>query len=151
MDTWQEYRAVYRPGGRVHWFKLIPGLIATAGVAVVLAWCLSFAFENGFYLILVAPFIAGLALAGTWYVTLTWSHCRNKRFAVASSIALALISSLGSYEFGLLKIVGVRNVQRIDLLPAYIQLRMKTDAPRPANRPRANIAQTAGPTLFNTF
>ena len=103
------------------------------------------ALDNGIYLILIAPVIAALALAGVWYLVLTWSHCRNKRAAVAGSLILGLLLYLGSYEFGLLQIVGVRNAQRIDLLPGYVKFRMKTDVPRAAHLPKGKNARVVGP------
>ena len=79
-----------------------------AGIAAIaMAWCLSMAFRNGFYLILIAPFLAALAIAGVWYLVLTWSHCRNKVVATLASVALGLLLYFGYYHICLLQLIGL--------------------------------------------
>ena len=113
------------------------------------------ALQRGFYLIFFAPLIASLAVAGCWYLVLTWSHCRNKAVAGVTSVALGLLLYLGYYHFGLLQIVGARNALRFDLLPTYVQIRMHTDVARDARHPNFRRARPQGPDrvqqAFNWF
>ncbi len=108
IDTPIEARSAYRPSGKVHWFKFIPGLIVAAGTAVVMACCLYVALQKGFYLIFAAPIIAALVVAGVWYLVLKWSHCRNKLVAGVTSVGLGLLLYLGYYELGLIDLFGPR-------------------------------------------
>src|SRR5258708_6914535 len=120
-DAPQQFRAAYRPSGKAAWFKLLVGLLLATGVTIVMAWCLYLALQHGFYLIFFAPLIASLAVAGAWHRVLTWSHCRNRRVAIAISFALALLLYFGYYYVGLLQLIGVQNAHRVDLLPRYLQ------------------------------
>ncbi len=95
MDRTQQSRAFYRPSGHVNWLKFLPGLLASAGVAIAMAWCLFWALQRGFYLIFFAPLIAALPVAGLWYLVLTWSHCRNKGIAAVISVILGSVLYLG--------------------------------------------------------
>jgi hypothetical protein len=144
-DTPGQSRAVYRPSGKVDWLKFLPGLVVAAGAAIFMAWCLFRALNAGVYLIFVAPFIAALAVAGVWYLVLTWSRCRNIIVAAGSSIALALLLYFGYYHVGLLEMIGLENAHRIDLLPWYLKFRMKTDVARDAGRPNPGNARPQGP------
>ena len=98
MDTTGESRTAYRPSGKVDWFKFVPGLLLAGPAAIAMAWCLSMAFQNGFYLIFIAPFFAALAVGGVWYLVLTWSHCRNKAVATLASVTLGLLLYFGYYH-----------------------------------------------------
>ena len=127
LNNPQESRAVYRHSGKVDWLKFLPGLVVTAGVAIVMAWCLFWAYTQGFYWLLFAPMAASFPVIGVWYLVLKWSHCRNRSLAAATSIILAMVLYFGYYQVGVIEAVGVQNAHRIDLLPSYIQFRMKTD------------------------
>jgi hypothetical protein len=155
IDTHRQVRAAYRPSGRVHWFKFIPGLIMTAGTAVVMACCLYVALLKGFYLIFLAPIIGALVVAGVWYLVLTWSHCRNKLVTGLTSVGLGLLLYLGYYEVGFLESVPARFAHRIDWLPRYVKFRMETDVAQDVARPNAKPAGRQGPNrvqqVFNWF
>ncbi len=130
METSQPSRAVYRPSGKVNWFKFLPALVVSSGAAMVMAWCLSWAFQKGLYLIAVAPMIASLVVVVVWLRALRWSHCRNRMVATVVSFMLALLLYLGYYHVGLVQLAGVQNAHRINVLPRYVQLRMQTDVAR---------------------
>jgi hypothetical protein len=155
MDTPEQPRAAYRPSGKVSWLRFLPGLAVTAGLAVVMAGCLFFAFQSGFYLILIAPLLATFPVAGVWYIVLTRSRCRNRAVAVGTSVVLALLLYLGYYYVGLVQIIGIANAGRIDLLPNYVRFRMKTDVARDAhhmgdrNRPQAPAGPDVVRQAFN--
>jgi hypothetical protein len=152
IDAVSQSRAAYRPSGKVNWFKFFPGLAVAAGAAVVMAWCLYFALQRGFYLIFLAPVIASLPVAGVWYLVLIWSHCRNKVVAAVTSLALALLLYLGYYEIGLLHLIGVQNAHRIDMLPRYVQFRMRTDVAQDMHGPNVKRAGRPQPDrVLQTF
>ena len=92
--------------------------------------------------------MASFAVLGVWYLVLTWSHCRNKWVAATTSLLLALMLYLGYYQIGLIEVVGVQNAHRIDLLPLYVQFRMKTDVSRDMHRPVVKQVRRQEPGLF---
>ena len=155
-DDSPESRAIYHPSGKLRWLKFLSGFLVTAGATMVMAWCLAWVFRKGFYLIVLAPIIAALVVAGIWYLVLTWSHCRNKAIAISASFVLGLLLYLGYFEVDLLNVVGVRHAHRLDLLPRYVQFRMKTDVlheahdlnPRHARRPGPNAIEQGFNWLF---
>ncbi|WP_165235508.1 hypothetical protein [Aquisphaera insulae] len=155
MDTPDAPRDVYRPSGKVGWSRFVPGLLAAGGVAAALAWLLNAVLNKGFYLIFVAPFFAALMLGGFWFLVLGWSHCRNTRLAATASVVLALVLYLGYYHVGLLQLIGYENAHRVDILPRYVQFRMKTDVARNAHDVGAKRRPQVGPNgvqqAFNWF
>jgi hypothetical protein len=146
-------RAIYLPSGKVDWLKFLPGLFVAAGAALAMAGCLYIALVKGLYLFFIAPLFATLVVMGVWYGILRWSHCRSKFVATAASLALALLLYGGYYYIGLLQLVGVQNANRIDLLPLYVQQRMKTDVPQhfPDPKPQGAVQRKpdAGEQVFN--
>jgi hypothetical protein len=154
-DPPPDSRPDYRPSGKVAWLRFLIGLVVAAGVAAAMAWCLFFAFWNGFYLIFIAPLIAALPVAGVWHRVVTQSHCRNKRLAASTAFALALLLYFGYFYVGLLHLIGVQNARRIDVLPKYVQFRMNTDVAHDVGRPNVNPAGPRGPNrvqqAFNWF
>jgi hypothetical protein len=138
-------RTGYRPSGKVKWVRFVAGALVTAAVAGLMAVCLFWAFRRGIYLIFVAPLIASAVVGGVWFLALTWSHCRNKRLTAATSILLALLTYLGYYQLGLTQIIGIRNIHRIDILPHYVQFRMKTDLAEDVRFRNVNRGRRAGP------
>jgi len=155
MDTPPQARAVYRPSGKVDWFRFIPGLLVAAGAAIVMAWCLFLSLHKGLYLIFVAPLVVSLPAVGVWYLVLTWTHCRNKMVAAVTSFTLAVLLYFGYYHVGLLQVIGVQNAHRIDLWPRYVLFRLKTDVARDVGRPNARRVARMGPDpveqVFNWF
>ena len=123
-------RAVYRPSGKVRGSQFLLGFLASAAVALVMAWCLAFALRKGFYFYCLVPLLASLPVLGVWFASLSWSHCRNKTLATGASIVLAALLYFGYFHFALLDLIGIRNVQRVDLLPHYVRIRMQTDVPQ---------------------
>ena len=149
MDSTGQARAVYQPSGRVDWVKFVSGLLVAAGTAVLMAWCLFWVNQKGFYYIFVAPLIAALAVGGVWYLVLTWSHCRNKPLATVLSAVLALLLYFGYYHACFLNLVGIRNAHRLDALPRYVQFRMKTDVARDAHQRTSKARVSMAPTAFS--
>ena len=153
QDNATTARNVYLPSGNLNWFRFLTGLLLSAGAAGLMACCLFFAYQKGIYFMLIAPILASLPAIGVWYLALTHAHCRNKRIAGIASVALALLLYLGYYYLGLLQIVGLRHADRVDLLPQYIHLRIKTDVLREAHLPQAAQPKKPGVVdeIFNWF
>jgi len=155
VDTEPHIRAVYRPSGYVRWGRLLPGFSLAICVALAMAWCLNYAFQHGFYIVVFAPLFAAFAVGGALFGVLKWSHCRNRTIAVVASIVLGLLIHLGYYYFGMLQIVGVAHAHRVDFLPRYIQFRIKTDLKEEIGRPKPKQVPQNGPNMidqgFNWF
>jgi hypothetical protein len=145
LEIATESRAVYRPSGRVAWLKFLPGLAMAGLAAVAMAWCLFWAYRMGFYWIFIAPLIASFAAGGVWYLVLRWSHCRNRAVATLASVVLGSLLYFGYYHIGLMSLIGVQNAHRIDILPRYVQLRMKIDVARDARLPDDKPRRRRGP------
>jgi len=153
QDNATTARNVYVPSGNLNWFRFLTGLLLSAATAGLMACCLFFAYQKGLYFMLIAPILASLPAIGVWYLALTQAHCRNKRIAGIASVALALLLYFGYYYLGLLQIVGLRHADRVDLLPQYIHLRIKTDVLREAHMPQAAQPKKPGVVdeVFNWF
>jgi hypothetical protein len=145
LDIAADSRVVYRPSGKVDWIKFLPGFAMAVIAAIAIAWCLFGAYRKGFYLIIVAPLIAALAVGGVWYLILTWSHCRNRAVATLASVVLGSLLYLGYYHIDLLSLIGVQNAHRVDILPKYVRLRMMIDVARDARLPDAKPRHRRGP------
>ncbi len=150
-------RAVYRPSGKVRGSQFLLGFLASAAVAIVMAWCLAFSLRKGFYFYCLVPLLASLPVLGVWFASLSWSHCRNKTLATGASIVLAALLYFGYFHFALLDLIGIRNVQRVDLLPHYVRMRMQTDVPQdlrfaqPARRQPPGIIDEVFNWMFFAF
>jgi hypothetical protein len=128
MDTPEQPRDVYRSSGKVDWLRFLPGLVVTAGTAVVMAGCLFGARQLELPLIPFAtPVFAALPVAGVWHLVLTRARCRNRAVAIWASALLALLLYLGNYYIGMLQAFGAAEALRVDRFPGYLRLRMETD------------------------
>ena len=62
-------RTAYRHSGKVDWVKFLPGLLVTAAAAIVMARCMFWALNKGFYLIIIAAASwrrSRFSACGTW-------------------------------------------------------------------------------------
>jgi hypothetical protein len=148
IDNAHESRAVYRHSGKVNWLMFLPGLVATAAVAIAMAGCLFWAYTEGYYWLIFAPMAAAFPVIGAWYLVLKWSHCRNRSVAAVTSVILAVLFYLGYYHVGVIEVVGVKSAHRIDLLPSFIQYRMKTDVVTDLHPPAPVPARPEAPSIF---
>lgn len=137
MPTVDE-RSSYQSDFGVSWLRL-PALFAGALLtALAIALCLKFAFSLGWYLIILLPAVGGLALGGALHVLVGWTHCRNHWLAGCVGVLAGLIAYLGYYHFCLIDLLPPGNAWRVDLLPKYIALRMKTDVVKEVGKPDLN-------------
>jgi hypothetical protein len=94
---------------------------------VALSWLLHLLFVSGFYFVGIVPAIAGLALGGAVYWTVSWSHCRNPWLIVVLSVTAGLALAVGHYYADMVAIIGLNRAHRVDAFPRYLNWRMKSD------------------------
>jgi hypothetical protein len=126
-------RAAYQSSGRVRWSVFLPLALAVLVSAVAMAWVLAFAFRLGFYLVIVAPLIAGGLVGIVLNMAVSLGHCRNRYVAAAVGILAGGLLYLGYYQFDLARFIGMNNVQRVDFLPRYVWFRLQHDQIRPVH------------------
>lgn len=128
-------REQYSPSGGVGWLRLLIwgtlALAVSAGLGIVLHQ----AYVHGFYIIVMAPLVAGVAAAGMVFLAVRQGHCRNRVVAGLLGLVAGMVTYFGYYHTGLVSVIGVRNVGRVDLLPKYIQLRLKNDVVEDIGKP----------------
>lgn len=125
-------RLYYRSANRIAWSRLpvlLFGSLLTAGVAAVL---LEWLFEQGWYLIILVPFLVALAMGGSMVCLVALCHFRNRWWALAIGALTGLVSYLGYYYLSIVVMSGVW-MNPVNL-PAIIQFRMQNDVARKAGR-----------------
>jgi hypothetical protein len=151
-------RGTYRASNGVSWGRWLGGLPAVALVAAMMAWALQLAYALGcraglgpvmLILVLMWP------LAGAMYVFIDWAHCRNRLLASGAALLAGLVAFCGQYAIGAVADEGWQAACRLDLLPARIAERSRTDAAAAAaegDQPRTltEIDESARSHLFFT-
>jgi hypothetical protein len=111
----------------VDW-RFLPVLVALPAVAALaLGWLLRTLFVFGWYLLFLAPIIAGLLLAGVVVITVGFTRCRNRWLGAGVGILSGLLLYLSYYQFCLIDVLPAGMAHRVDLLPHYIWLRLQSD------------------------
>jgi hypothetical protein len=105
-------------------------------VSLALAAALTGLFHGGFYLIVLVPIIAGVAVAASVYWAIRLGQCRNRWLGLTLGVACACIAYFGYYYIDMM--VGAKQ-WRPDLLPRYIALRIQNDVTLPTDAPNPNI------------
>jgi hypothetical protein len=95
---------------------------------------LAIAYFSGWYAIVLMPVLAGCLIGGGLTLIVGWAHCRNRWLAAGVGVLAAVISYVGYYECCFLHDAPPQFAGRIDLLPRYIALRMKTDVAEDVGR-----------------
>jgi hypothetical protein len=140
----QSERRYYPRGGDVNWVRFIPWLFATFVVSVVLACVLNLAIRVGFYLIIIIPMLAGLALAGMLFLAVQQGHCRNRLVAGICGVLMGTTLYLGYFYVGLISSIGIENISHVELLPRYIQFRMNSDRVRDSSESDVTVYRNKG-------
>lgn len=130
LDVSEEARASYRPSGNVNWMVFVPGFVIALAAAIIMGCSLQLAYRMGFYFPIFAPLLASLGLFLVWASVLGKSHCRNRGLAIACSNLLGLVLYLSYFHAGVVQVVGLENLHRVDLLPQHISFRMQNDEMR---------------------
>src|SRR5262249_27396553 len=120
--------AGYTASGQCDWLKLLTiALPVSLLAAFALAAALMMAFIEGFYFFIVVPLIAGALLGAVAAGTFRFAHCRSPYAAAVLGFLLGTIMFLGYFHADFVHRVGWRGLNRIDLLPRFIEARMNHD------------------------
>ena len=130
-------RPAYRPSGRVNLPRFLPLTLLVVLVASLLAILLHVAYVLSFYFVLMVPIFAVLLLAPVLLLAVHSGQCRNRLAAGLVGAVAGTLVYVGHYHVGLVHLGGPAVLYRIDLLPAYIALRMETDEIRNDRMPEA--------------
>ena len=135
MQTRALTRSHYRPDGgmRAAWWPIVLG--GPLALALPLGYLLHALLQRGWYLVGVVTAVAALALGLLISIFVALAHCRKPVCVGAIGATAGLVMYLGSYYFGMLAQLPPGNALRLDLLPDYIVVRLKTDVGRAMGRP----------------
>jgi hypothetical protein len=140
-------RVQYQSDNSASWHLLPISIAVVILAAVGLAWLMNLAYHFGWYLIMLVPLLCGGALGGVLYVMIGFSRCRNYWLAGALGFLAGVICYIGYYDFGLREIMPPGVAWRIEMLPKYIEFRMKTDVHKDIAKPD-NLAVKQKPISF---
>jgi hypothetical protein len=128
-------RKSYQPSGLVSWGGFIPLAILALIASALIAGLLYFLFTVGFYLVIIAPAIAGLGAAGMVMLAVQRGRCRSAFVAGLLGAAAGITLYLGYFYVGMVSAIGLENAGQFSVLPTYIRLRMQTDVVRDVHSP----------------
>jgi hypothetical protein len=137
-------RRFYQRTGNVNWVRFLPWMFAAFLVSGILACLLNLAIHSGFYFIIIIPMLAGLIMGGTLFLAVQGGHCRSRMVAGICGALMGTSVYLGYFHAGLVGIIGIQNIARVDLLPRYIQFRMNSDQIRHDDRPNVTGYRSDG-------
>lgn len=120
-------RAVYSNSGRVRINSLVWGAATGAFLSLVVSAAMMGLGWIGFYFIIMVPAAAGMAVGGLANLVVYQSHCRNWMLAGALGFFMGVMAYLGYYHLDMLTHVGFQNWHRVDVLPAFIEIRWQND------------------------
>jgi hypothetical protein len=123
--TLPEGRSRFQSSGRINWTRFLPWA-ALAWLGSVLGAAVLFQlFQWGWYLIFLAPLAAAASVGGLVLLAVRRGHCRSRLVAGTLGAIAGLTLYLGYFYFGMVSALGLENAGRIDLLPRYIEIRMR--------------------------
>jgi hypothetical protein len=132
-------RPRYAPRAPVDW-RLLPALVAVPAVAALaLGWVLKTLFVHGWYLIILAPMVAAVMLAGVVAFSVGFTKCRSRLLAGGVGIVSALLLYFGYYHFCLIDFLPPGLEYRVDLLPEYVWARLQTDVAVDVGAPKPGV------------
>lgn len=127
MTVPDESAITYHPSGRVRWIVLLCIVGPILAVSLVMGAVLFWVFTTGWYLIILLPAVATVPVMAALGSAVSLAHCRNPRVGGLLGLAAGLTLYLGYYHVGMVHHGGMDYATRVDVLPAYINLRMHTD------------------------
>lgn len=118
-------RTTYRPSGRVFLPFFLP-LLATAFLAAAIgAALILLSARIGLRLVIVTPLVLTLPAAGMLYIACGYGKCRNRVLAFLVGAMVGAVVSPGRYQAEIVEMAGWQAIHRVDVLPNWIELRMK--------------------------
>ena len=128
-------RPRYRTSGGVDGARFALFFVVLAmPIALLAGYLLCLVFEWGWYILGLAPLVAGAIAAGGVALAVRLGRCRNRGLGLVAGILAGLITYFSYYQFNLAGFIGFDNVHRVDLLPRWVQLRVLTDVQREVGR-----------------
>jgi hypothetical protein len=113
--------------GKVNWAAFLPLAALALSVSAALAFGMNFLFEHGLYYIPLVAMFAGLIGGGMVVLAIHKGHCRSALVGLTLGLLAGVETLAGYYYVGMVSAFGPEMASRLDLLPEYITLRMKTD------------------------
>jgi hypothetical protein len=110
-------------------------MIVPLAAAVGLGWILTTLYMHDWYLIFLAPLVAGLILSGVLYASVALAQCRNRWLAGGIGALCGVVLYLAYYHFCFVSILPPGFGLRVDRLPRYIWFRLHTDVTIEVGRP----------------
>jgi hypothetical protein len=139
----------FKPSGRVRWGSFVSWVLVPLILAAVLAAVMFWLFYVGHYYIIIVPAIAALAVAACLKLAVNKGHCRSRLIAGAAGFCAGIILYLGYYYCGMVYQLGPQAAGRLELLPRYIQFRLRHDAVRDIHDSRQDEAPRPGDRFMN--
>lgn len=128
-------RARYEPSGNVDWERFGPMALLVLIGAAALAEGMNLLTAAGWYLLFLVPLFAAVLVCGLMWKAIRIGRCRWPAMAAWLGILAALVLYLGQFYFGMISEAGIEAAPRLDLLPRYIDYRMKTEVTHDAAKP----------------
>lgn len=141
-------RVSYHASGGVRFGPFLVWLLPAVAAAAILAFLLFWLFLKGYYYMIVVPLIAALGVGALVRLAVIKGHCRNWLLAGLAGFCAAVVLYLGYFYCGMVYQWGPRVVARSDLLPVYINARMKTDVIRDEGGPKDSATHDTGMNWF---
>ena len=123
-------RPSYRPSGRVNLLAFFPLAGFALLVALGMGFALTKALHNGAFFVVFSPLLLGLPVAGAVFGAVRGGACRSRVVGGVLGLVAGLVYFLGYYQIDLAHRFGIRFLTRVDVLPRYIEWRVKTDVSR---------------------
>ncbi len=125
-------RPTYRPSGRVNLIRFgLLYVVVALPLTLFSAFLLYQVFVWGFYLLFLAPVVAGLLASAGVALAVHAGLCRNRWLGAAAGLLVGAVTFLGYYHFHLLSIlppeVRWKAAHRVDVLPRFVYFRVLTD------------------------
>ena len=142
-------RENYRFSGRISIGRFVPLVSLTLAIAVAGGWVMQQLYLVGWYIRIFVPIVMMLPVLVAAHVAVSKGRCRSR--AVAAVLGFVAASMLyGSYfYFGMLTMMGSQQWARLDLLPRYLQFRMRTDVSGDVGGSRTAPHREIDPTVDN--
>jgi hypothetical protein len=142
--------ARYRASGKVRWIRFVPFSALALAVSFGMAWCLHLLFVWGYYILVFAPLVASIPVLIFLSAAVVGGHCRCRIAAGGLGLLAAAVLCLGHFHADVISVVGWQQAHRLDLLPRYINFRMKTDVQVDVIRGNRNAPAVQGPDIGRT-
>jgi hypothetical protein len=150
-------REVYRASGRFHPLLLPVGFLIGLPAAILAGGFLAFCFQAGFFILIAMPLIGGFIASLAMVAAVLIGKCRNKFVAGVLGLLTGLVAYGSYYQFDFAynfsRDAGFPGFQppsfwelapRVEVLPKYVELRLRTDRVGKAGDEPAEQIQIGG-------